>query len=49
MTAAEAADLLYFTLVKSVSAGVRLADIESVLDLTERRIIRRPMVSKESE
>lgn len=47
--AAEAADLLYFALVKSVSAGVRLADIENVLDHRERRVTRRPMVSKETE
>ena len=46
---AEAADLIYFSLVKSVSAGVRLAEIERVLDLRERRISRRPMISKETE
>jgi phosphoribosyl-ATP pyrophosphohydrolase len=46
---AEAADLLYFTLVKSVSAGVSLEDIESVLDGRERRVSRRPMVAREIE
>jgi len=45
--AAEAADLLYFTLVKSVSTGVSLGDIESVLDSRERRVSRRPMVARE--
>lgn len=47
--AAEAADLLYFTLVKSVSTGVSLGDIESVLDRRERRVSRRPMVAREVE
>ncbi|HEX6300999.1 MAG TPA: phosphoribosyl-ATP diphosphatase [Acidimicrobiia bacterium] len=47
--AAEAADLLYFTLVKSVSTGVSLRDIESVLDSRERRVSRRPMVAREVE
>lgn len=47
--AAEAADLLYFTLVKSVSNGVSLEDIESVLDSRERRVSRRPMTAKEVE
>jgi phosphoribosyl-ATP pyrophosphohydrolase len=46
---AEAADLLYFTLVKSVSAGVSLEEIESVLDGRERRVSRRPMVAREIE
>jgi phosphoribosyl-ATP pyrophosphohydrolase len=45
--AAEAADLLYFTLVKSVSTGVSLGDIESVLDIRERRVSRRPMAARE--
>jgi phosphoribosyl-ATP pyrophosphohydrolase/phosphoribosyl-AMP cyclohydrolase len=47
--AAEAADLLYLTLVKSVSTGVSLEDIESVLDRRERRVSRRPMVAREVE
>jgi phosphoribosyl-AMP cyclohydrolase / phosphoribosyl-ATP pyrophosphohydrolase len=47
--AAEAADLLYFTLVKSISAGVSLEDIESILDSRERRVSRRPMVARENE
>ena len=47
--AAEAADLLYFTLVKSISAGVSLEDIESILDIRERRVSRRPMRAREIE
>jgi phosphoribosyl-ATP pyrophosphohydrolase/phosphoribosyl-AMP cyclohydrolase len=47
--AAEAADLLYFTLVKSISAGVSLEDVVSVLDRRERLVSRRPMVAKEVE
>lgn len=47
--AAEAADLLYFALAKSVSAGIRLTDIEAILDLRERRVTRRPMGSKEDK
>lgn len=45
----EAADLLYFALVKSVAAGVRVEDIERVLDLRERVVTRRPMEAKEVE
>lgn len=45
--AAEAADLLYFALVKSVAAGISLEEIERVLDGRERRVRRRPMESKE--
>jgi phosphoribosyl-ATP pyrophosphohydrolase/phosphoribosyl-AMP cyclohydrolase len=45
--ASEAADLLYFALVKSVAAGVTLEDIEAILDGRERRTRRRPMDSKE--
>lgn len=44
---AEAADLLYFTLVKSVAAGLGLEDIETILDRRERRVSRRAMISKE--
>jgi phosphoribosyl-ATP pyrophosphohydrolase/phosphoribosyl-AMP cyclohydrolase/histidinol dehydrogenase len=47
--AAETADLLYFALVKAVAAGVRLAEIEEVLDRRERRMTRRPMGIKELE
>jgi phosphoribosyl-AMP cyclohydrolase / phosphoribosyl-ATP pyrophosphohydrolase len=47
--AAEAADLLYFTLVKSISVGVSLEDVASILDWRERRVSRRPMVAKEVE
>lgn len=47
--AAEAADLLYFTLVKSISAGVSLEDVVSVLDRRERLVSRRRMVAKEVE
>lgn len=47
--AAEAADLLFFTLVKSISAGVSLEDIESILDSRERRVSRRPMMARENE
>lgn len=47
--AAEAADLLYFTLVKSISVGVSLEDVASILDWRERRVSRRPMMAKEIE
>ena len=47
--ASEAADLLYFALVKSVAAGVTLEEIEAILDGRERRVGRRPMESKEVE
>ena len=46
---AEAADLLYFALVKSVAAGVTLEDIERLLDLRERAVTRRPMTMKEAD
>lgn len=39
----EAADLIYFTLVKTIAAGVSLEDIESELDRRELRISRRAM------
>ncbi|KAJ2998674.1 trifunctional histidinol dehydrogenase [Globomyces sp. JEL0801] len=38
----EAADLLYFALVKCVSEGVSLADIEKHLDKRSKKITRRP-------
>ncbi|MFQ5523540.1 MAG: phosphoribosyl-ATP diphosphatase [Acidimicrobiia bacterium] len=47
--AAEAADLLYFLLVKAAAAGVDLGEIESLLDRRERRVTRRPMEAKEME
>ena len=47
--AAEAADLLYFALVKSVAAGISLEEIERILEVRERRVRRRPMESKESK
>jgi phosphoribosyl-ATP pyrophosphohydrolase/phosphoribosyl-AMP cyclohydrolase len=47
--AAEAADLLYFTMVKSISAGVSLEELASILDSRERRVSRRPMEAKEIE
>lgn len=43
--AAEAADLMYFTLVRMVQAGVSLEEVERVLDLRERRVSRRPMTA----
>jgi phosphoribosyl-ATP pyrophosphohydrolase len=45
--AEEAADLLYFLLVKVTAAGLDLAGIESLLDRRERRVTRRPMEAKE--
>lgn len=45
----EAADVVYFALVKSVAAGVSLEDIEKVLDRRERIVTRRPMRAKEGE
>jgi len=44
---AEAADLLYFLLVKTAAAGVGLDEIEIELDRRERRVTRRPMTAKE--
>lgn len=46
---AEAADLIYFTLVKSVGADVRVEEIERVLDQRASRVVRRPMEIKENE
>jgi phosphoribosyl-ATP pyrophosphohydrolase len=39
--AEEAADLLYFALVRAISAGVRLADVAAVLDRRGDRVSRR--------
>ena len=47
--APEAADLVYFALVKSVAAGVSVEEIERILDQRELRITRRPMSSEEVE
>jgi len=47
--AGEAADLIYFTLVKSVAAGITLEQVEQILALRERRVSRRPMIAKEDE
>ncbi len=38
----EAADLLYFTLVKLAAAGLPFADVEAELDRRRRRVTRRP-------
>jgi len=45
--ATEAADLLYFLLVKTTAAGVSLDAVETELDRRELRTTRRPMVAKE--
>jgi phosphoribosyl-ATP pyrophosphohydrolase len=45
-TTTEAADLIYFALVKAISEGCGLAEIESALDARERRVTRRPMAAK---
>ncbi len=39
---AEAADVLYFTLVAMAKAGVSLAEVETVLDARARKLTRRP-------
>jgi phosphoribosyl-ATP pyrophosphohydrolase len=39
----EAADLIYFALVKAASVGVSVSQIEAELDIRERRVTRRPM------
>jgi phosphoribosyl-ATP pyrophosphohydrolase len=44
----EAADLLYFLLVRATAAGVRLEEIEAELDRRERRVTRRPMTAKDA-
>lgn len=46
---AEAADVFYFVLVKSVAADVSVEEIETILDRRERRVSRRPMRIKEGE
>jgi phosphoribosyl-ATP pyrophosphohydrolase len=43
---AEAADLLYFLIVKATAAGVTLSDVETELDRRARRVSRRPMRSR---
>ncbi|MFT4541445.1 MAG: phosphoribosyl-ATP pyrophosphohydrolase/phosphoribosyl-AMP cyclohydrolase [Planctomycetota bacterium] len=43
----ESADLLYFALVKSVAAGVSLAEVEAELDMRERKVSRRSCEAKE--
>jgi phosphoribosyl-ATP pyrophosphohydrolase len=43
----EAADLLYFLLVRAAAAGVGLEEIEAELDRRERKVTRRPMTAKE--
>lgn len=43
---AEAADLLYFLLVKTTTSGVSLDEVETELDLRERQVTRRPMTAK---
>lgn len=44
----EAADLLYFLLVRATAAGIGLEQIEAELDRRERRVTRRPMVAKDA-
>jgi phosphoribosyl-AMP cyclohydrolase / phosphoribosyl-ATP pyrophosphohydrolase len=44
----EAADLLYFLLVRARAAGVDLDQVARELDQRERRATRRPMTTKES-
>ena len=46
--AEEAADLLYFTLVRMVAAGVSLQDVEAVLDRRALKVTRRPGNAKPS-
>ncbi len=46
--AREAADLIYFTLVKAVSAGADLGAIAGILDRRELNVSRRPMLAKGS-
>lgn len=45
----EAADLLYFTLVRAAASGVSLTDVENELGRRELRVRRRPCVAKEAE
>jgi len=44
----EAADLLYFLIVRARAAGVEIEEVSRELDRRERRITRRPMTTKES-
>jgi phosphoribosyl-ATP pyrophosphohydrolase/phosphoribosyl-AMP cyclohydrolase/histidinol dehydrogenase len=44
--AAEAADLLYFAMVRCVAAGVSIADVEACLDRRALKVSRRPGNSK---
>jgi phosphoribosyl-ATP pyrophosphohydrolase/phosphoribosyl-AMP cyclohydrolase len=44
----EAADLIYFTLVRAVGAGATLDDIEGDLDRRSRRVTRRAGLAKDS-
>lgn len=46
--AGEAADLIYFALAKAAASGVRLTDIEAVLDRRAKRVRRRPMERKDT-
>lgn len=46
---AEAADLFYFALVKSVAADASLEDVGEVLDSRELRLTRRPMIAKKEK
>lgn len=46
--AGEAADLIYFALAKAAASGVRLADIEAVLDRRAKRVRRRAMKRKDT-
>jgi phosphoribosyl-ATP pyrophosphohydrolase len=45
----EAADLLYFALVKAQSVGLSLSDVVAELELRNRRLSRRPMAAKPEE
>lgn len=45
--AEEAADLAYFMCVKLAAAGVRLAEVEAVLDRRARKLLRRPGNAKQ--
>ncbi len=44
--AAEAADLIYFAMVRVVAAGADLSMIESHLDLRSLKVTRRPGLAK---
>tara|TARA_B100000674_G_C37023018_1_gene550776 strand:+ start:224 stop:454 length:231 start_codon:yes stop_codon:yes gene_type:complete len=47
--AAEAADLLYFTLVTLARHGVGLSDVVRILDNRARKVTRRPGLAKSME